>query len=145
MYVGPGEPDLSDTGRSVTGAQPSGLEQRCMRRLTFLASAAASAALFAGCSIIKSQQSPTMPTGTLSGVVTGPGGPVSNAAISVTASDATSHGGLSNADGYYSITGIPAGPATYSVRAAGFAEVDGSIVIAADPGPNRQDVNLNPQ
>ena len=87
----------------------------------------------------------TTATGTLQGVVTGPSGPVANAGISVTASDATQHGGVSNADGYYSIVGIPAGPATFSVRASGFARVDGSIVIAADPGGNRQDVSLNPQ
>lgn len=99
----------------------------------------------AGCSIIKAQPTPTIPTGTLQGVVTGPSGPIANAAISVTASDATQHVGLSNADGYYSIASIPVGPATFSVRASGYAQVDGSLVISADPTANRQDVSLNPQ
>ena len=98
----------------------------------------------AGCSIIKAQPTPKVSTGTLQGVVTGPSGPVANAAVTVTASDATQHGGLSDGAGYYSIAGIATGPATYSVRANGFAEVDGSITIAPDPTGTRQDVSLNP-
>jgi hypothetical protein len=103
------------------------------------------ALLLCGCSIIKAQPTPQVVTGTLAGVITGPGGPVANASVTISASDATQHAGISNADGYYSIASIPIGPATYSVRASGFAAVEGSIVIAADPGPNRQDVSLNPQ
>jgi len=99
----------------------------------------------AGCSIIKATPSPTTPTGTLQGVVTGPGGPVVNAEVLVTASDATQHTGATNHDGYYSIGSIPAGPASYSVQAAGFAQLNGSLVIMADPTGNRQDVSLNPQ
>jgi hypothetical protein len=102
-------------------------------------------AMIAGCSIIKAPPSATTKTGTLSGVVTGPGGPVANADVTITASDATQHAGLSDSGGYYSIQGVPAGPATFSVRASGFAEVDGNVVIAADPGTNRQDISLNPQ
>jgi carboxypeptidase family protein len=116
-----------------------------MQRSTMVGILLMCAVVFAGCSIIKSQPAPLTPTGTLQGVVTGPAGPVAHAAISITASDATQHGGVSNADGYYSISAIPAGPATFSVRANGFAEVDGSLVIAADPGGNRKDVSLNPQ
>jgi carboxypeptidase family protein len=116
-----------------------------MRTLTFVASAAIAVMLAtSGCSIIKSQPTPKASTGTLQGVVTGPGGPIANAAIIVTASDATQHTGLSNADGYYAISGIVAGPATYAVRASGFAEVDGTVVIAPDPTGTRQDVSLNP-
>jgi len=114
-------------------------------RLTFFAAMSAAALLLGGCNIIKAQPTPAAVTGTLTGVVTGPGGPIGNAEIIVTASDATQHSGLSNVDGYYSIASIPVGPATYDVRASGFANVNGSIVIAADPGPNRQDVSLNPQ
>ena len=97
-----------------------------------------------GCNIIKAQPTPKAITGTMQGVVTGPGGPISGAAVTVTASDATQHGGISDSGGYYSITGIAAGPATYSVRASGYAEVDGNITIAPDPTGNRQDVSLNP-
>jgi hypothetical protein len=103
------------------------------------------AVLFGGCGLIKAQPSPQTVTGTLAGVITGPSGPIANAAVTISASDATQHAGMSNGDGYYSIAGIPVGPATYSVRASGFALVEGSMVIAADPGPNRQDVSLNPQ
>jgi hypothetical protein len=116
-----------------------------MQRLTMAGLAVITALSVSACSIIKAQPIPVTSTGTLQGVVTGPGGPVANAGVMVTASDATQHGGYSNADGYYSIAGIPAGPASFSVRASGYARVDGSIVIAADPGPNRQDVSLNPQ
>ena len=116
-----------------------------MRHAASIAACTAATILLCGCSIIKAQQAPVVPTGTLQGVVTGPSGPVANASISVIASDATQHTGFSNADGFYSITGIPTGAATFSVRASGFAQVDGSIVISADPGPNRQDVSLNPQ
>ena len=117
-----------------------------MRGLTFALSAVTIAALFAttGCSIIKAQPAPKLTTGTMSGVVTGPNGPVPDAAITVTASDATQHSGLSNTDGYYSITGIATGPATFSVRASGFAEVDGNITVVEDPAPTHQDVSLNP-
>ena len=103
------------------------------------------AVLGAGCNIIKAAPTPTTPTGTLQGVVTAPGGPVANAQVAVTASDATQHTGASNADGFYRITAIPVGPATYAVRANGYAEVDGSIEIAPDPGGTHQDVSLNPQ
>jgi len=117
-----------------------------MRPTTLVAILTGCAALLlCSCGLIKAQPTPQTVTGTLAGVITGPGGPVANAAVTVSASDATQHTGLSNPDGYYSIASIPAGPATYSVRASGFATVEGSIVISADPGPNRQDVSLNPQ
>ena len=122
------------------------IEIEPMRRLSVLALCVMGAVSFAttSCNIIKAQPAPKVTTGTLQGVVTGPGGPVSSATVMVTASDATQHAGLSDSGGYYSITGIATGPATYSVRASGYAEVDGSITIAPDPTGNRQDVSLNP-
>lgn len=116
-----------------------------MRRLTLVAVATMTAAALAGCGLLQAHPNTPAPTGTLQGVVTSPSGPVANAQILVTASDATQHAGLSNGDGYYSIASLPLGPATYSVRASGFAEVDGNLVIAPDPGGTRQDVSLNPQ
>lgn len=116
---------------------------RCAAKLACIS--VVSAMLLADCSIIKAPSTPGTPTGTLQGVVTGPSGPVQNAEVDVTASDATQHGGLSNADGFYSITSIPAGPATYSVQAPGFAPYNGSLTINPDPSANRQDVSLNPQ
>lgn len=116
-----------------------------MRRLTHAAIVAMMATALAGCSIIEAHPSPSAQTGTLQGVVTSPSGPVSNAQVLVTASDATQHVGVSNNDGFYSIASIPLGPASYSVRASGFSEVDGNLVIAPDPGGTRQDVSLNPQ
>ena len=116
-----------------------------MRRLTIAAFVAMMATAAVGCSIIEAHTSPAAQTGTLQGVVTSPSGPVANAAVTVTASDATQHVGLSNSDGYYSIATIPLGPATYSVHASGFAEVDGNLTIMPDPGGTRQDVSLNPQ
>jgi hypothetical protein len=97
------------------------------------------------CSIIRAPATPGLPTGTLQGVVTGPSGPIANAEVSVTAADATQHTGVSNGNGFYSISSIPAGPATYTVQASGYAQVDGAVTIAADPNTNRQDVSLNPQ
>jgi hypothetical protein len=116
-----------------------------MRGSTFVVAFSVCTLLLGGCGLIKAQPTPQVVTGTLSGVITGPSGPIANASITIAAADATQHTGASNADGYYSIASIPVGPATYSVRASGFADVEGSIVIAADPGPNRQDVSLNPQ
>jgi len=105
----------------------------------------AGASALAGCSIIRAQPQPTAQTGTLQGVITGPSGPVANAEVIVTAADATQHSAATNANGYYSIAGIPSGPATFSVQASGFAEYDGAIVIASDPTTNKQDISLNPQ
>lgn len=116
-----------------------------MRRLTLVAVATMTAAALAGCNILEAHPNAPAPTGTLQGVVTSPSGPVANAQILVTASDATQHAGLSNGDGYYSIASLPLGPASYTVKASGFAEVDGNIVIAPDPGGTRQDISLNPQ
>ncbi len=117
-----------------------------MRGLTYAFFAVTSAVMLAttGCNIIKAQPTPKVSTGTMQGVVTGPNGPIANAAVTVTASDATQHAGLSNTDGYYSIAEIATGPATYAVRASGYTEVDGSITIVADPALTRQDVSLNP-
>ena len=116
-----------------------------MRILAPAAMIAACALAIGGCSIIRAQPSPTVATGTLQGVITGPSGPVANATVAITASDATQHVGQSDSGGYYSVASVPAGPATYSVRAPGYSEYDGSVVIAPDPGPNRQDISLNPQ
>lgn len=116
-----------------------------MRRLTRVAVVTMTAAALAGCTLLQAHPNTPAPTGTLQGVVTSPSGPVANAQILVTASDATQHAGLSNGDGYYSIAALPLGPASYTVRASGFSEVDGNLVIAPDPGGTRQDVSLNPQ
>ena len=117
-----------------------------MRRAPLFACATIATAMLAiSCSIIRAPSTTGAPTGTLQGVVTGPSGPVQNAEVDVTAADATQHGGLSNADGFYSIASIPAGPATYSVQAPGFAPYNGAVTINPDPNSNRQDVSLNPQ
>jgi hypothetical protein len=116
-----------------------------MRRSAWIVAIAGAALLFGGCSIIKAQQSPAATTGTLQGVITGPSGPIANASVSVTASDATQHLGQSDTGGFYDIAAVPTGPATFAVRAPGFSEYDGSVVITADPNTNRQDVSLNPQ
>jgi hypothetical protein len=99
----------------------------------------------AGCSIIRAQPPPVTQTGTLQGIVTGPNGPIANAAVVLIASDATQHSALSDGAGYYTIASVPVGPASLSVRANGFTEYDATITIVSDPAANRQDVNLNPQ
>jgi hypothetical protein len=114
-----------------------------MKRATLLCILAGAG--IAGCSIIKAQPTQVAKTGTLVGVITGPGGPVANAAITVTAVDATQHVGVSNAAGYYAISGIPEGPATFSVRVGGYTQYDGSVVIASEPTRNEQNISLNPQ
>jgi hypothetical protein len=116
-----------------------------MRRCAWLVAIAGAVLILCGCSIIRAQQSPAATTGTLQGVITGPSGPVADATVAVTASDATQHVGQSDSGGFYSITTVPTGPATFAVRAAGFSEYDGSMVITADPDTNRQDISLNPQ
>jgi hypothetical protein len=110
-----------------------------------LVAAAILSVAFTGCSIIKAQPSPTTKTGTLQGVVTGPAGPVANAAVTVTASDASQESGVSDSGGFYSIANVPAGPATFAVVAQGYAVYTGAVVINPDPQTNRQDVSLNPQ
>lgn len=110
-----------------------------------MAAAAILTVALAGCSIIKAQPSPTTKTGTLQGVVTGPAGPITGAAVTVTASDASQESGVSDSGGFYSIANVPAGPATYAVVAQGYAAYNGAVVINPDPQTNRQDISLNPQ
>jgi len=136
----PREEDVRTRGPGAPAANAN-----AMRRMPLVAVAAMTAAALAGCNILQAHPNTPALTGTLQGVVTSPSGPVANAQILVTASDATQHAGLSNGDGYYSIASLPLGPATYAVRASGFSEVDGNLVIAPDPGGTRQDVSLNPQ
>ena len=85
--------------------------------------------LSTGCSVIKASPTTTVKTGTLTGVVTGPTGPIGGATVSVTPADNSYHVGTSDAQGYYSIASIPAGPAALTVSASGFQTYTGSVVI----------------
>jgi len=94
------------------------------------------------CSIIRSTPTDTVKTGTLTGVVTGPSGPVSGASVSVTPPDNSYHVGQTDAQGYYSIASIPAGPVVVTVKAAGYQTYSGSAVIPEN-GTATQNVSLS--
>jgi hypothetical protein len=100
------------------------------------------ASLLAGCGGGQNQPG-AAPVGTLTGVVTGPSGPVSGASIALTAGDGSQRSGASTADGYFEIDRVPAGTIQLSVNAAGFAPWQTNAVIT----PNAtltQDVRLTP-
>lgn len=84
-----------------------------------------------GCSIIRVQPTPTTPSGNLSGVVTGPGGPVAGASVQVTPSNASTVVTVSNTNGYYEFLNLAEGPANISVTAGGFYPYTGSVSIVA--------------
>jgi hypothetical protein len=68
-------------------------------------------------------------TGTLQGVVTGPTGPVAGASVQVTPTDNSYHQALTDAQGFYQITGIPVGSVVLSVTAPGYRPYSGSATI----------------
>jgi Carboxypeptidase regulatory-like domain len=95
----------------------------------------------AGCTVDQTQ--PVVPVGTLTGVITGPSGPVSGASVEVTAADGSQHRANSTADGYFELDRVPAGTIHVSVTAAGFAPWETNAIIS----PNAtlaQDVRLTP-
>ena len=101
------------------------------------------ALLLTGCTTGQNQPG-AAPVGTLTGVVTGPSGPVGGAAIEVTAGDGSGRSAASTADGYFEIDRVPAGTIQVSVSAAGFAPWQTNAVIT----PNAtltQDVRLSLQ
>lgn len=84
--------------------------------------------LATGCSVIRSTPD-TSKTGTLSGVVTGPNGPVVGAQVSVIPTDNSYHVGQTDSQGYYSISGIPAGSVVLTISASGYQDFTASVVI----------------
>ncbi|MBV8171043.1 MAG: carboxypeptidase regulatory-like domain-containing protein [Candidatus Eremiobacteraeota bacterium] len=76
--------------------------------------------------------SSTPKPGTLQGVVSGPTGPIGGASIVVTPTDNSYHTGTADANGFYQITGIPAGSIVYTVSAPGFQTYTGSATINPD-------------
>lgn len=93
--------------------------------------ASVAALVLAGCSIIRAQPTTTTPSGSLSGVITGPGGPVVGASIQVTPSNASSVGTISNTNGYYEFLNLAEGPASISVAAGGYYAYNGNVSIVA--------------
>jgi len=107
-----------------------------------LASIALAIAL-TGCTTGQNQPG-AAPVGTLTGVVTGPSGPVGGASIEVTAGDGSQRFATSTADGYFEMDRVPAGTIQLSVSAAGFAPWQTNAVIT----PNAtltQDIRLSLQ
>lgn len=98
--------------------------------------------LSTGCSVIKATPTTTVKTGTLTGVVTGPIGPVGGASVSVTPPDNSYHVAQTDAQGYYSIASIPAGPVVLMVSAPGYQTYNGSVVIPEN-GTATQNVSLS--
>ncbi len=97
----------------------------------------------AGCTTGQNQPGAAL-VGSLTGVVTGPSGPVGGASIEVTAGDGSQRSAASTADGYFEIDRIPAGTIQLTVNAAGFAPWQTSAVIT----PNAtltQDIRLSLQ
>jgi hypothetical protein len=82
-----------------------------------------------GCSIIRAQTPTQLPSGTVSGVVTGPSAPIGGAAITITPSDNSYHAATSDAQGYYSLGGLLTGPAALEIAAAGYQTYTTSITV----------------
>ena len=99
-------------------------------------------AVTTGCSVIKATPTQTVKTGTLTGVVTGPSGPVANALVKVTPADNSYHVSTTDSGGYYAIPDIPAGPVVVSVDASGYQTYTGSAVIPEN-GTATQNVSLS--
>jgi len=103
-----------------------------MRRARYLFLLSAFSLAVAGCNIIRAQPTDAQPSGTVSGVITGPSGPIAGAAITITPSDNSYHATQSDAQGYYSIAGLLAGSATLQVQAQSYESYSATIAIAAN-------------
>jgi hypothetical protein len=68
-------------------------------------------------------------TGTLQGVVTGPTGPVAGASVQVTPTDNSYHQGVTDSQGFYQISDIPAGSVVLTVSATGYRSYSGSATV----------------
>ncbi|HKW45625.1 MAG TPA: carboxypeptidase-like regulatory domain-containing protein, partial [Candidatus Eremiobacteraceae bacterium] len=66
------------------------------------------ALLVAGCTVGQNQPA-SATVGTLTGVVTGPSGPVSGASLDLIAGDGSRRSAASTADGYFEMDRVPAG------------------------------------
>jgi TonB-dependent starch-binding outer membrane protein SusC len=76
-----------------------------------------------------STRAPSQAVGTVSGLVTGAGGsPVVGASVAIAGS---TRGAQTDAQGRYTITGIPAGSRTVRATFAGFAEVSRTVTVVA--------------
>jgi hypothetical protein len=98
--------------------------------------------MMVGCSTGQNQPGAAL-VGTITGVVTGPSGPVSGATISLSAADGSQRSAASTADGYFEIDRVPAGTVQLSVSASGFAPWQTNTVIAPN-ATTTQDVRLTP-
>jgi len=99
-------------------------------------------AALAGCNGGQTQ-SGAVPVGTLTGVVTGPSGPVSGAAIQVTQADGSQRTAASTADGYFEVDRVTAGTIQLSVSAAHYAVWQTNAVVMPNATLS-QDVRLTP-
>jgi hypothetical protein len=95
-----------------------------------------------GCSIIKATPTDTVKTGTLTGVVTGPTGPVGGANVQVAPADNSYHVGQTDSQGYFSVSTIPSGSALLTVSAPGYQTYTSSVVIPEN-GTATQNVSLS--
>jgi uncharacterized protein YjdB len=95
------------------------------------------------CSTGQSQPS-AVPVGALTGVVTGPNGPVGGASIMVTSNDGFLRDASSTPDGYFEIDRLPAGTAQIAVTAVGYVAWQTTAAIAPN-ATTAQDVRLSPQ
>ena len=102
------------------------------------------ASLAAGCGVIRAEPSPSPQIGTLTGVVTGPSGPVGGASVTVTPPDNSYHVGQSDAQGYYSLTGIPAGTVTLQISAPGYMTYRNTNIVITNGTSVTQNVSLTP-
>ena len=109
-----------------------------------LSIAAFMATAAAGCAIIRAQPADELPGGSISGVVTGPSGPIAGATVTVTPGDNSYHVAQSDEHGYYSLTALLAGPASVQVEAAGYQPLDAAVRILADATVT-ENVSLTPQ
>lgn len=115
-----------------------------MRRYWFPLAALAFAALSSGCGIIKAEPSPSPQIGVISGVVTGPTGPIAGAGVRVTPQDNSYHVGQTDAQGYYSLSGIPAGTVTLVISAPGYMTYTNPNVVISNNSMVTQNVSLTP-
>ena|GEM_PF-3196187 len=113
-----------------------------MKRRQFIVAALSTAAT--GCAIIRAQPVNELPGGSVTGVVTGPSGPIGGATVTVTPGDNSYHATQTDEQGYYALSGLLAGPASIHVEAAGYQSLDAAIQIPANAALT-ENVSLTPR
>lgn len=127
----------------MTGAA---ISRDFVQRAALCLACVAFATAVSSCSVIRADKGAPEPTGSVTGVITGPSGPIGGANIQVTPSNSIIVTGGTDRNGVYLISRLPAGPAVMTVTASGYQSQTTTLTIPAPPNDQvRQDVSLNPR